>query len=104
MAKNHCTDLFHLVWFGLGFSWLKIENLFNALFRKDVMTASDTFIKTQVPEQPTQIFERNVGIRGASQNLKQRLFMPGHIATLTYWALTTPRPQPFESLSAAGEH
>lgn len=57
MESNYSTDLLHLIWFGFRASWLKIENLFDTFFRKDVMAASNAFIKTQVPEQRTQIFE-----------------------------------------------
>jgi len=57
VASNHSTDLPYLIWLGFCSSGLKIENVGNTLFRKDVMAASNAFIKTQVPKKPTQIFE-----------------------------------------------
>jgi hypothetical protein len=41
-------------------SWLKIENFPNALLCEDVMAASNSFIKTQVSKQRTQIRERDI--------------------------------------------
>jgi len=57
VTGNYSTDLLQLIRFGFSSLWLKIENLFNTIFRKDVMAASNAFVKTQVPEKPAQIFE-----------------------------------------------
>jgi len=62
IANDYLAHLLHLVWFGFRASWLKIENLEDTFFREDVMAASNSFIKTQVSKQRTQICEGDVRI------------------------------------------
>ena len=60
MAKDYLADLLHLIWFGFRAFWLKIDNFQDALFREDVMAASNSLIKAQVFKQRAQICERDI--------------------------------------------
>jgi hypothetical protein len=83
MANDYLADLFHLVWFRFRASWLKIENLQDALFRENVMAASNSFIKPQMSKQCAQTCERDICVRCASQNLKQSALGLSHARYLT---------------------
>jgi hypothetical protein len=55
--------LFHLVGLRLPAFGLKVQNFFDPFFGKDVVTATDTFSKTQTPEQVTEPIKGNIRVR-----------------------------------------
>lgn len=61
MANDYLADLLHLVWFGFRASWLKIGNIQDALFREDVMAASNSPIKVQVSKRRGQSAKETFG-------------------------------------------
>jgi hypothetical protein len=56
----HLPDL---VDFCLPAFGLEVQDFFNSLLGKDVVTTTDTFIKAQTPEQMTEPIKGNIGVR-----------------------------------------
>jgi hypothetical protein len=70
---------------------LKIQNLFDARFREDVMAAASAFVKMQMPQQESQIVKRDVGVRRTTQNLIENLLGLAHTTNLSQ---SFPHPLP----------
>ena len=63
VAGEDVANLLHLIRFGKAASWLKIDDLRDALAMEDVMAAFDTHDKAQVCEHPAEVVEIDIGVR-----------------------------------------
>ena len=72
------------------------------------MAPTDTLIEPYVPEQPGQIVERDICIRGAAQDQKQSSLVLGHALRLSYELVGAPhlanggRGGPAEDVAVVG--
>jgi hypothetical protein len=78
MADNRRTNLLDLVCLGFVPSRLKIQDLGNAVARKDVVTTADPFLESEVPKQHHQLSEANVRITCAAQDAIESLACFAH--------------------------
>jgi hypothetical protein len=65
--------LFDLIRLGLPTAWLQVENFGDSFASENVVIATNSFCKSQVPEQASQVVESDVGVRIASENAIQSL-------------------------------
>ena len=87
VLHDHSADLPDLV--GLPFATLrlKIEDLFDAFLREDVMAPADPLVESQTPQQMAKVVEGDIRIRRASQDTGEKLIVLGHADSST---LTLP--------------
>jgi hypothetical protein len=57
---------------------LEIENLLNAVFRKDMMIPSYPFVEAQTSQQMTQLVKRNIRVGAAPDYPSEQFVVPGH--------------------------
>src|SRR5213593_2356072 len=71
ILQYHRSNLFHLVGFRVSSLGLQVQDLLDAVLREDVVVAANAFAEAQVAEQLAEPSERDVCIRGASQDSLQ---------------------------------
>ena len=76
-------DLLHLVWLRMAPLWLQIENFFNAIFGKDVMIPSYSFVEAQTAQQVTELAKRDVRVGRPAQYTSEQFVVSGHTQTYT---------------------
>jgi len=62
VQQDQCADLPYLLRFGVTAFWLKIQDLLDFVFREDMMTSANSFVKAKVSQQLTQLVECHTGI------------------------------------------
>ena len=78
VLHKHPSHLLHLVRFRMVSLGLEIENLLNAVFRKDMMIPSYPFVEAQTSPQMTQLVKRNIRIGAAPDYSSEQFIVPGH--------------------------
>ena len=66
---------------------LKIEDLLNIFFREDVVIPANPFLETQPPQQVAKLVKRDIRVRRATQDAREKLVILGHTEFYTTSAL-----------------
>ena len=92
MTEDDIPDLPNLVGLCLGALGLKVQDLRDALSREDVVATLDSLVESQVSKQTAERRERDVGVRGPLQDLREELAPRGHALSLSDSHAASARP------------
>lgn len=62
ILTDNISYLLHLIRFGISAFWLDIQDFLHTNFSKNVVIASDPFVKSKLPQTLAQSNKRNVSI------------------------------------------
>ena len=89
VLDNYLTHLLHLVGFGLSSLRLEMEDLLHTVLRKDVVIPTNSLLEPQTPQKMAKVFEGDVGIGHATQDMRKEFIELGHPQSCT--SSTLPR-------------
>jgi hypothetical protein len=78
MSKYNISDLLYLIRLALRSLGLQVQDFDDAFTRIDVMTPSNSFLKTELFKYPGHSRERNIGVRIPAKYLIEQLCSAHH--------------------------
>ncbi len=70
VPQDDGADLPNLIGLGLASVPLNVDQLFDSVTVKEVVTSTDALAETQMAEEPTQVFKAHVGVGASAQDQK----------------------------------
>ena len=75
---KYLPHLLHLVWLRMASLWLQIENFFDAIFRKDMVIPSYSFVEPQTTQQVTELAKRDARVGRPTEYASEQFVVSGH--------------------------
>jgi hypothetical protein len=92
MTANSCPNLADLIRLGLVPVSLHVNPLLNASFSKDVVASSNSFLKSKLFQQLTQLIKPDICIGRAAEYSLQQVLVFAHVHPFQSAAEVEPYP------------